>query len=85
MYERKSSHESSVGRHKVSCYTDSEASVAGIGSVGATGVGGVISSGVEETIARVTGCRKSTGDGGSHGSPYDHQIDHQISLGKCVN
>ena len=54
MSERKSSHEGSVGRHEVSYCTKSEASVAGTGSVGATGDGGVISSGVEETIAGVT-------------------------------
>ena len=69
MYERKSSHEGEVGRHEVSYCIESKASMAGTGSVGATGAGGVISSKVEETIAGVTGGRMFVGEGGSLGSP----------------
>ena len=73
MPERKSLHEGRVGRHKISYCTESEAFVVGIGSVGAIGVGGVISSRVEETIVGVIGCRMSSENGGTHGSPFASQ------------
>ena len=54
--------------------------MAAIGLVGAMRASrGVILSRVEETIARETGCRMSSRDGGTHGSPYASQIDIQIS------
>ena len=71
MSGRKSSHEAEIGRHGISCYTKSRASMAGIGSVEATGASrGRISSGLEHTITRVTGGRISFGNGRFHGSPY---------------
>ena len=66
MAGRKSSHEGSVGRHEGSCCTESEAYVAGTGSVGATGAGGVISS---EEVSAAIGGRRSYGNGGITRSP----------------
>ena len=63
---RKSLHEGRVGRHKGSCYTEFKASMAGTGSVGATGAGVVISF---EEVSAATGGISSFGNGGMAGSP----------------
>ena len=82
MSGRKSSHEAEVGRHEIFCYTESEASMTGTGSVGATGLsGGGISSGVGGTMTEATKDRMSSGKGGTVGSPYFFQRAIHISCG----
>ena len=76
--KRKSLHEGRVGRHKGSCCTESEASMAGTGSVGVIGARGVISS-EEESVA--IGGKRSSGNGGMFGSPYFSQRQIQRSYG----
>ena len=78
MYGRKSSHEDEIGRHGISCYTESKASMARTRLVGAIGARGVISSGVEETIAGVSGCRMSSGNGGT--LPKEPSKHHEENL-----
>ena len=80
MFERKSSHEAKIGRHGVSCYTESGASMARTGSVEAIGaLGGMISTRVLGTTIGVTGGRMCFGNGGTHGSPYASQRHIQTS------
>ena len=74
MSGRKSSHEAEVGRHGISYCIESEASMDGTGSIGATGVGGVISS-EEESAA--TGGMRSSGNGRS---PKDTSKKHMDQM-----
>ena len=71
MARRKLLHEGKVGRHEGFYYTKFKASMAGTRSIESTGEsGGEISIRVEGAITRVTGCRMSSVNGGTHGSLY---------------
>ena len=80
MSRRNSSHEVEIGRHGVYFCTESGASVAGTRSVEEKGAsGGMISTRVVGNTTGVTRGRISSGNGGTHGSPYASQRHIKIS------